>query len=117
MINGYAQIGEVDNTLECLRKLRGDGCVMIRFTVMGVLPVLTLKWDVWNGRIVHGLVTKMGCFFGVAVCNALVDMYGKCKCFSGVAVCNALVDMYGKCNCFSDAMHIFKGMVIKNIYP
>nr|GEV08137.1 hypothetical protein [Tanacetum cinerariifolium] len=68
--------------------------------------------DVWKGKGVHGLVTKTGCFFGVAVCNALVDMYGKCKCFFGVAVCNALVNMYGKCNCFSNAMHIFEGMVM-----
>nr|GEY26151.1 hypothetical protein [Tanacetum cinerariifolium] len=75
MINGYAQIEEVDNVLECLRKLRGDGCLMSRFTVTGVLSVLTLKGDVWNGKGVHGLVTKMGCFSGVAVCNALVDMY------------------------------------------
>nr|GEY16829.1 RNA-directed DNA polymerase [Tanacetum cinerariifolium] len=114
MINGYAQIGEVDNALECLRKLRGDGCVMSRFTVTGVLPVLTLKGDVWNGRGVHGLVAKIRYFSGVAVCNALVDMYCKCKCFSGVAVCNALVDMYSKCNCFFDAMHIFKGMGFGN---
>ncbi|GJX14340.1 pentatricopeptide repeat-containing protein [Tanacetum coccineum] len=97
MINGYAQIGEVDNALECLRKLRGDGCVMSRFTMTGVLSVLTLKGDVWNGRGVHGLVTKMGYFSGVAVCNALIDMYGKCKCFS-------------------DAMDIFEGMAIKDIY-
>nr|GFA17448.1 hypothetical protein [Tanacetum cinerariifolium] len=100
MINGYAHIREVDYTLKCLRKLRGDGCVMSRFTVTGVLPMLTLKRDVWNGRGVHGLVTNMGCFSSVAVCNALVDMYGKCNCFSGVAICNALVDMYGKCNYF-----------------
>nr|GEV08136.1 hypothetical protein [Tanacetum cinerariifolium] len=43
MINAYAHIGEVDNALECLRKLSGDRCVMSRFTVTGVLPVLTLK--------------------------------------------------------------------------
>ncbi|GJR20646.1 pentatricopeptide repeat-containing protein [Tanacetum coccineum] len=97
MINGYAQISEVDNALECFRKLRGDGCVMSRFTVTGVLPVLTLKGGVWNGRGVNGLVTTMWYFSGVAVCNALIDMYGKCKCFS-------------------DAMDIFEGMVIKDIY-
>nr|GEV08135.1 hypothetical protein [Tanacetum cinerariifolium] len=85
MIYGYAHINEVDNALECLRKLKGDGCVMSRFTVTGVLPVLTLKGDVWNGRGVHELMIKMGCFSSVAICNALVDMYGKCKCFSGVA--------------------------------
>nr|GEW35177.1 hypothetical protein [Tanacetum cinerariifolium] len=92
MINGYAQIREVDNALECLRKLRGDGCVMIRFTVTGVLPVLTLKGDVWNRRGVHGLVTNMGCFSGVAVCNALVNMYGKCKCFFGVS--NSIIGVH-----------------------
>nr|GEW82697.1 hypothetical protein [Tanacetum cinerariifolium] len=57
-----AKIGEVDNALECLRKLREDRCVMSRFTVTGVLLVLTLKRDVWNGGGVHALVTKMGCF-------------------------------------------------------
>nr|GEV69455.1 hypothetical protein [Tanacetum cinerariifolium] len=73
MINGYAQIGEVDNALlECLRKLRGDGVA-----------------------VCHALVdmyVKCKCFSGVAVCNALVDMYGKCKCFSGVA--NSIIGVH-----------------------
>ncbi|KAI3772124.1 hypothetical protein L6452_03299 [Arctium lappa] len=97
MINGYAQIGEFQNALECLRKLRAEGNVPSRFTVTGILSVLTLKGDLHNGKAVHGLVTKMGYFSGIAVCNALIDMYGKCKSFL-------------------DALDIFEVMAIKDIY-
>ncbi|KAM0021312.1 putative tetratricopeptide-like helical domain superfamily [Helianthus debilis subsp. tardiflorus] len=97
MINGYAQIGEFPNALECLRKLRVDGNVPSRFTVTGILSVITVKGDVYNGKAVHGFVIKMGYFSGVAVCNALIDMYGKCKCFL-------------------DAFGIFELLAIKDIY-
>lgn len=97
MINGYAQIGEFDNALDCLKKLRVDGIVPSRFTVTGILSVVTLKGDLFNGKAIHGFVTKMGYFSGVAVCNALIDMYGKCKCSL-------------------DALDIFEGMAVKDIY-
>ncbi|KVI11818.1 Pentatricopeptide repeat-containing protein [Cynara cardunculus var. scolymus] len=55
MINGYAQIGEFHNALECLQRLR-------------------------------------------------------------IAVCNALIDMHGKCKSFLDGLDIFELMPIKDIY-
>ncbi|XP_071697353.1 pentatricopeptide repeat-containing protein At3g14730 [Rutidosis leptorrhynchoides] len=97
MINGYAQIGELGNALECLQRLRAEGHVPSRFTVTGILSVLTSKGDAYNGKAVHGLVMKMGYFSGTAVCNALIDMYGKCKSFD-------------------EALKIFDVMAIKDIY-
>ncbi|XP_076956366.1 pentatricopeptide repeat-containing protein At3g14730-like [Bidens hawaiensis] len=97
MINGYSQIGEFRNALQCLRKLRADGSVPSRFTVTGILSVITVKGDLYNGKSVHGFVIKMGYFSGVAVCNALIVMYGKCKCFV-------------------DALGIFELMAVKDIY-
>ncbi|KAI3801599.1 hypothetical protein L1987_29708 [Smallanthus sonchifolius] len=97
MINGYAQIGEFGNALDCLQKLIADGNVPSRFTVTGILSVLTIKGDLYNGKAMHGFVTKMGYFSGIAVCNALIDMYGKCKCVL-------------------DALDVFESMAIKDVY-
>ncbi|KAL8191544.1 hypothetical protein R6Q57_028275 [Mikania cordata] len=97
MINGYTQIGAFDNALNCLKKLRAYGNVPSRFTVTGILSVLTLKGDLYNGKAMHGFVITMGYFSGIAVCNALIDMYGKCKGFL-------------------DALDIFELMQFKDIY-
>ncbi|KAL7588828.1 hypothetical protein Lser_V15G38199 [Lactuca serriola] len=97
MINRYAQIGEHNSALECLHRLRTGGNVPSSFTVTGILSVLTMKGDLDNGKSIHGFATKMGYSSGIAVCNALIDMYGKCKSFL-------------------DALDIFEGMEIKDIY-
>ncbi|KVE08300.1 Pentatricopeptide repeat-containing protein, partial [Cynara cardunculus var. scolymus] len=95
VINCYAQIGEFHNALECLQRLRVEGNVPSRFTMTGILSVLTLKGNLHNEKAVHGLVIGY---------------------FSGVAVCNALIDMYEKCKSFLDALDIFELMPIKDIY-
>ncbi|KAI3782279.1 hypothetical protein L2E82_12319 [Cichorium intybus] len=97
MINGYKQIGEHHNALEFLQRLRAEGHIPSRFTVTGILSVLTMKGDLHNGKSIHGFVTKMNYSSGIAVCNALIDMYGKCKSFP-------------------DALAIFEGMKIKDVY-
>ncbi|XP_022152247.1 pentatricopeptide repeat-containing protein At3g14730-like [Momordica charantia] len=79
LINGYAQIGCLDEALEVFRRMSIEGILPSRFTVTGILSIFALRGDLNNGRTVHAIVTKMGYNLGVAVLNALIDMYGKCK--------------------------------------
>ncbi|KAL4571206.1 hypothetical protein LXL04_017959 [Taraxacum kok-saghyz] len=98
MINGYADIGEHHNALDCLQRLHTEGKVVpSRFTITGILPILAMKGDLHNGKSIHGFATKIGYSSGTAVCNALIDMYGKCKSFL-------------------EALNIFEGMVVKDLY-
>ncbi|XP_059665193.1 pentatricopeptide repeat-containing protein At3g14730-like [Cornus florida] len=97
MINGYAQMGQFDMALEVFRRMGEERIVPSRFTVTGVLSVFAMMEDLNNGKAVHGLVVKRGYHSGIAVSNALIDMYGKCKFVE-------------------DALGIFDTMVEKDIF-
>lgn len=97
MVNGYAKIGLFDEALEVFRLMGINGVVPSIFTVTGVLSIFSVIEDFDNGRAVHGLIIKLGYDSGVAVSNALIDMYGKCKCIV-------------------DALNIFEAMDEKDIF-
>ncbi|OWM76230.1 hypothetical protein CDL15_Pgr009876 [Punica granatum] len=79
MVNGYAQTGQLDKALEVFREMCEVGVVPSRFTVTGVLSVFSEMDDLESGRAIHGFVVKIGYGSSVPICNALIDMYSKCK--------------------------------------
>ncbi|KAL3504856.1 hypothetical protein ACH5RR_034697 [Cinchona calisaya] len=79
MINGFAQAGEVDKAMEVFQMMAENGVVPNRFSVTGILSVFAMVGEIYNGRLIHGFVIKMGYDSSVAVLNALIDMYGKCE--------------------------------------
>ncbi|XP_065877924.1 pentatricopeptide repeat-containing protein At3g14730 [Euphorbia lathyris] len=97
MVNGCAQIGKINETWEVFRRMRKEGIPLGGFTYTGVLSVFALARDFNKGRVVHGLVIKTG--------------FGSC-----VPVCNALIDVYGKCNFFASALEIFEVMDGRDIF-
>ncbi|KAK6149064.1 hypothetical protein DH2020_016589 [Rehmannia glutinosa] len=97
MINGYVQIGEFNEALVIFRRMADNGLIPNRFTVTGVLSALALAGEVYNGKLVHAFTIKMG-----------YDL--------GVAVLNALIDMYGKCSQLADALVVFENIIDKDIY-
>ncbi|KAJ6742200.1 REPEAT-CONTAINING PROTEIN putative-RELATED [Salix viminalis] len=68
MVNGYAQIGQLDEALRVCREMSQEGVLMSKFTVSGVLSVFSVRGDFANGRLVHGFMIKMG--FDSCVSNA-----------------------------------------------
>lgn len=97
MMNGFSQIRQFDKVLEVFRRMKDEGVVPSKFTVTGILPVVGIEEGIDNGRALHGFVVKMG--------------YDSC-----VAVSNALIDLYGKCKCGDDAVGIFETMHEKDIF-
>ncbi|XP_047307606.1 pentatricopeptide repeat-containing protein At3g14730 [Impatiens glandulifera] len=79
MINGYAQIGQHDRALQVFGLMVEQGFVPSRFTVTGILSAFASNGDLKSGMAIHGFVIKMNYDSGVAVSNALIDIYGKCK--------------------------------------
>ncbi|KAF5958973.1 hypothetical protein HYC85_000182 [Camellia sinensis] len=79
MINGFAQIGQLGRALEACKKMVEEGVVLSNFTVTGILSIFSMMGDLNNGRAIHGFAMKMGYDSGIAVLNALIDLYGKCK--------------------------------------
>jgi len=59
--------------------MREEGDVEISsFTITGILSVCTARADFGRGAAVHGLLVKSGFDREASVCNALIDLYGKC---------------------------------------
>ncbi|KAG8054966.1 hypothetical protein GUJ93_ZPchr0001g32759 [Zizania palustris] len=79
MVNGFSKLGCFDRAVECFLMMREEGAVEISsFTLTGILSVCTATADLGRGAAVHGLVVKSAFEQEVPVCNALVDLYGKC---------------------------------------
>lgn len=93
MINGYVHIGEFRMALEVFQKMNEDEAVPNNFTVTGVVSALAMGADLDNGLVIHGFVIKKGYESFLAVSNALIDMYGKCKCIdSAVQIFGLMVE-------------------------
>ncbi|KAI4295401.1 hypothetical protein L6164_035450 [Bauhinia variegata] len=129
MVNGFAQIGRFHEALEVFRRMRENGVIPSRYTVTGVLSIFSMIEDFDNGRIVHGFVTKMGYDSGVAVSNALIDMYGKCKCVSvalnifeamdakDIFSWNSIISVHQQCGDYDGTLRLFDRMLGNWVSP
>ncbi|KAG9146738.1 hypothetical protein Leryth_005062 [Lithospermum erythrorhizon] len=97
LVHGFSENGEFLTAVRVFGSMMDDGIMPTRFSITGILSALGMLEDVYNGRIVHCLAIKVGCDNGIAVLNALIDMYGKGKFVS-------------------EALEIFDGMVERDIF-
>lgn len=129
MVNGFAQIGQIDEALEVFRTMGRVGVVPGRFTVTGVLSIYAIKGGLDNGRSVHGFVIKMGYDSGVAVLNALIDLYGKCKCTKDASEIfemmeekdiyswNSILTVHEQCGDHEDTLRLLDRMLGAGVFP
>ncbi|XP_022146374.1 pentatricopeptide repeat-containing protein At3g14730-like [Momordica charantia] len=129
MINGYAQIGCLNKALDVFRKMGEEGISPCRFTITGILSIFSLMGDINNGRAIHGIVTKMGYSPCVAVSNALIDMYGKCKNIEDALVIfeminekdlfswNSIISVHEQCGNHDDTLRLFGKMLGSRVLP
>ncbi|KAI3472274.1 hypothetical protein Pfo_029762 [Paulownia fortunei] len=129
MINGYVQIGEFDKALVIFRRMADTGHIPNRFTVTGVLSALALAGEVYNGKLVHAFAIKMGYDLGVAILNALIDMYGKCRQLADALVVfeniiekdmyswNSIISVHEQCGDHDGTLRLLKGLTITAALP
>ncbi|XP_040987931.1 pentatricopeptide repeat-containing protein At3g14730 isoform X1 [Juglans microcarpa x Juglans regia] len=129
MVNGYAQIGRHEEALEIFRTMGKKGVVPSRFTVTGVLSVFASLEEFNNGRAIHGIAMKIGYVSGLAVSNALIDMYGKCKCIGDaldifemmdekdVFSWNSIISVHGQCGDYDGTLRLFDRMLGSGVRP
>ncbi|EEC73741.1 hypothetical protein OsI_08374 [Oryza sativa Indica Group] len=79
VIAGCVKNGYAERALEVFGEMAADGVGIDRATVVSVLPACAQAKDLNTGRAVHRLVEDKGLGDYVAVKNALIDMYGKCR--------------------------------------
>nr|XP_048335326.1 pentatricopeptide repeat-containing protein At3g14730-like isoform X1 [Ziziphus jujuba var. spinosa] len=129
MVNGYKEIGRFDEALKVFRTMGKEGVVSSRFTVTGVLSIFAVKGDFDNGRAVHAFVIKMRYDIGIAVSNALIDMYGKCKCVDEALLIfeamlekdifswNSILSVHDQCTDHDGTLRLFGRMLAARILP
>ncbi|KAL5547025.1 hypothetical protein UlMin_006712 [Ulmus minor] len=129
MVNGYAQIGCFEEALEVFREMSKEGVVPSNFTVTGVLSIFAMMGDIENGRAVHGFAMKTGYDSGVAVLNALVDIYGKCKCVGDalkifemmdekdIFSWNSIISVHEQSGDYDGTMRLFDWMLGAGVLP
>ncbi|CAH9058814.1 unnamed protein product, partial [Cuscuta europaea] len=126
MINGYSQTGNFDKAMEVFTwMMTDDGVSPNRFTITGVLSALSnIESSVHKGREMHGFIKRKGYDEGsVAVSNALIDMYGKCKrasdalgvfemmCEKDIFSWNSILCVHEQCGDSEGTIRLFKQML------
>ncbi|OIT00124.1 PREDICTED: pentatricopeptide repeat-containing protein At3g14730 [Nicotiana attenuata] len=129
MINGYAQTGEFGSALMVFRWMIEDGVIPNRFTITGVLSALANYGEVYNGKVIHGFVIKKGFDLGVAISNALIDMYGKCRCVTealevfemmaekDIFSWNSVICVHEQCGDHDGTLKLFRRMLSAAVRP
>lgn len=129
MINGFAQFGEIEKAIEVFRRMVENGVVPSRFSVTGILSVFAMAGEICSGRVIHGFVVKMGYDSGIAVSNALIDMYGKCKCVMDAVVVfdsmvekdifswNSIICVHEQCGEHEETLRLFENMLRASVQP
>ncbi|KAH9313013.1 hypothetical protein KI387_028048, partial [Taxus chinensis] len=127
MIAGYGQVG---NGVEGLRLFYQMGLVGMKathFTLSNIVGICAGLEALENGLQVHGQIIKMGFESGVAVGNALIDMYAKCgnvneacSVFGNmhdrdVVSWTAMIAGYAQNDRIEDARQLFDRMFEKNV--
>ncbi|KAL6125639.1 hypothetical protein ACLB2K_073694 [Fragaria x ananassa] len=123
LISGYSSNGYWEEALEMFWRLRMEGLVPDCFSISSVLPACGGLVDVKQGRLVHGLVEKIGVNADVLVSNGILAMYfkfGWCRdariFFEGMVVrdCvswNTVVCGYLQLGLFDEAISLFREMI------
>ncbi|KAL9224411.1 hypothetical protein vseg_000445 [Gypsophila vaccaria] len=129
MINGFVHIGEFKMALQVFRMMNEGETMPNNFTVTGCLSALTMSGDLDNGYAMHGFVIKKGYESVLAVSNALMDMYGKCKCLDDVLLIfhdmaekdifswNTLLSVHQQSGDYHGTMDLFHRMLDAGVRP
>ncbi|XP_045786918.1 pentatricopeptide repeat-containing protein At1g34160 [Trifolium pratense] len=78
MISGLAQGSRPNEAIDLFNKMKEEGWRPNDVTVLGALSACSQLGALKQGEIVHGYIVDEKLENNVIVCNAVIDMYGKC---------------------------------------
>ncbi|KAH7284705.1 hypothetical protein KP509_34G067000 [Ceratopteris richardii] len=117
----YKEALAVFNRLEC------EGIKPNHVTIVYALDACANLKDLENGKHIHDRISKAGLLENVYVCNALINMYGKCGCLKevrevfstmsqrSVASWNTLLTFYAQNGLIDEAFYLFEQIPQKNV--
>ncbi|KAL2329932.1 hypothetical protein Fmac_017513 [Flemingia macrophylla] len=129
MLSGYSQARRPREALELFREMRHAGVWPDEVTMVSIVSACSGLGDVETGRMVHQFVEENGFGWMVALCNALVDMYGKCGCLEeawrvfhqmkrrSLITWNTMLTVCANHGNADDAFRLFEWMVCSGVVP
>ncbi|KAK7295402.1 hypothetical protein RJT34_18309 [Clitoria ternatea] len=129
MLSGYSQAKRPREALELFGEMRRAGVWPDEVTMVSVVSACASLGDVETGGMIHRFVEENGFGWMVALCNALIDMYGKCGCleqawrvFHGMrrwslVTWNTMMTVCANHGNVDDAFRLFEWMVGSGVVP
>eukprot|EP01018_Ginkgo_biloba_P039548 Gb_03572 [translate_table: standard] len=79
LIACYVRNGHWKEALNLFHRMEQAGIQPDSITIVTVLPACAYLASLQVGKKIHGCIVRSGLESHVSVCNALIDMYGKCR--------------------------------------
>lgn len=129
MLSGYSQAKRPREALALFQEMRFAGVWPDEVTVLSVITACAELGDGEMGRMVHRFVDENGFGWMVALCNALIDMYGKCGCLEeawcvfhrmkrkSLITWNAMMMVCANHGNADDAFRLFEWMIDSRVVP
>ncbi|KAH7277126.1 hypothetical protein KP509_39G035400 [Ceratopteris richardii] len=130
LIAGYIEEGQIDSAFEYFEKLQRSGFHPNKATFNLILQACSIIRGLDKGHVIHGELIKRGLLEDdIALGSAVVDMYARCSAFtsaknvleklsvSSVATWNALMAGMIERGHAEEALHCFKKMQSKGLFP
>lgn len=129
MLTGYSQAKRPREALELFGEMRRSGVWPDEVTMVSLVSACASLGDMETGMMVHRFVEENGFGWMVALCNALIDMYGKCGCleeawrvFHGMTrksliTWNTMVTVCANYGNADEAFRLFEWMVCSGVVP
>ncbi|XP_020228840.1 pentatricopeptide repeat-containing protein At2g21090 [Cajanus cajan] len=132
LITGFARNGRCGEALDVFKQMLEDGVRPSALTFVSVLGACAEVALLGRGKQVHGQVIRGGVsgnLFNVYVCNALIDMYGKCGDMRSaenlfemapvrdVVTWNTLITVFAQNGHGEDSLAVFRRMIEAKVEP
>ncbi|KAL5076230.1 hypothetical protein RYX36_015214 [Vicia faba] len=129
MLSGYSRAKRPRETLALFQEMKLVGVWPDEVTMVSVISACAELGDVEMGRMVHRFVEENGFGWMVTLCNALIDMYGKCGCLEeawhmfdrmkrkSLITWNAMIIVCANHGYADDASSLFAWMIGSGVVP
>ncbi|XP_057848257.2 pentatricopeptide repeat-containing protein At3g16610 isoform X3 [Cryptomeria japonica] len=129
VISGYTQNGCVEKALGTFKQMQSAGVKPDSTTFVCILPACAKMGALEQGTDIHQSIMEMNILLGVAVANALVDMYAKCASIQkarelfdqmpqrNVISWTAMIAGYAQNGFCKDALSLFESMKLSRTHP
>lgn len=129
MISGCIRCNEIKEGVRLFAEMIEENVFPSEITILSLIIECGFVGGLQLGKWLHAYILRNGFEFSLAMANALVDMYGKCReirsartLFDGmkskdVMIWNAVISAYAQAHCIDKAFELFIHMKVSKVRP